>query len=188
MSNPDIKITGIKTPSVNSLYVAFPISVLFVLITITLFYLKNSIPSFELVFRLSIPLAAAVITGATNVIIQYTTCNTTDIGKAMLGTVPTVVAIIIGLGLSSISYCRIPIVSLFAPLFMKKTVDVTTDKTSASVNSVKNSISKECCVPKLGLKALEQRFPLLEGLSVGFYMMFSILFGMVIGTGVSRIC
>jgi len=188
MSNPDIKITGVKMPSVNSLYIAFPISILFVLMTLTLFYLKESIPSFRLVFRLSIPLAAIVITGAANVIIQYTTCNTTDIGKALLGTVPIFVAIIIGLGLSSISYCRIPIVSLFAPLFMKKTVDVTTDKTSASVNSIKNSTSKECCSPKLNLRTIEQRFPLLEGLSVGFYLMFSILFGMVIGTGVSRVC
>jgi hypothetical protein len=188
MSNPDIKITGVKMPSVNALYIAFPISILFVLMTITLFYLKKSIPQFNLVFWLSIPLAAAVITGGTNTIIQYITCNTTDIGKALLGTVPVVVAIIIGLGISSISYCRIPIVSLFAPLFMKKSVDVTTDKTSASVNSIRNSTTKECCIPKLSLRTLEQRFPLLEGLSVGFYMMFSILFGMVIGTGISRIC
>lgn len=188
MSNPDIKNTGMKIPSVNTLYIAFPIAILFVLITITLFYLKESIPSFGLIFRLSIPLAAAVITGAANIIIQYTTCNTTDIGKALLGTVPTIVAIIIGLGISSISYCRIPVVSLFAPLFMKKTVDITTDKTSANVNSIKNSISKECCTPKLNLRTIEQRYPILEGISVGFYMMFSILFGMVIGTGVSRIC
>ena len=94
----------------------------------------------------------------------------------------------IGLGISSISYCRIPVVSLFAPLFMKKTVDITTDKTSNSVNSIRNSTSKECCSPKLSLQAIEQRYPILEGMSVGFYMMFSILFGMVIGTGVSRIC
>ena len=44
MSNPDIKITGVKMPSVNALYIAFPISILFVLMTITLFYLKKSIP------------------------------------------------------------------------------------------------------------------------------------------------
>ena len=188
MSNPDIKITGMKMPSVNALYIAFPISILFVLMTITLYYLKESIPSFGLVFRLFIPLAAIVITGTANIIIQYTTCNTTDIGKALLGTVPTFVAIMIGLGISSISYCRIPVVSLFAPLFMKKTVDITTDKTSNSVNSIRNSTSKECCSPKLSLQAIEQRYPILEGMSVGFYMMFSILFGMVIGTGVSRIC
>jgi hypothetical protein len=188
MSNPDIQISNIKMPAVNALYIAFPISILFVLITWTFFYLKNSIPSFELVFRLSMPLAAAVITGAVNVIIQYTTCNTTDIGKALLGAVPSVIAIIFGLGLSSISYCRIPIVSVFAPLFIKKTIDVTTDKTSNSINSIRNTISKECCTPKLNLRTIEENFPLLEGASVGFYMMFSILFGMVIGTGVSRIC
>jgi hypothetical protein len=172
MSNPDIKITGVKMPSVNVLYIAFPISILFVLVTMTLFYLKDSINSFGLVFRLSIPLAAVVITGATNTIIQYITCNTTDIGKALLGTVPVVIAIIIGLGISSISYCRIPIVSVFAPLFMNKTT----------------SNSKECCTPKFNLKMIEDRYPLLMGFSYGFYVMFSILFGMVIGTGISRIC
>jgi hypothetical protein len=71
---------------------------------------------------------------------------------------------------------------------LKKTVDVTTDKTSNSINSIRNTISKECCTPKLNLRTIEENFPLLEGASVGFYMMFSILFGMVIGTGVSRIC
>ena len=173
MSNPDIKNTGMKVASVDTLYIATPIAILFVLVTITLFYLKDSIPNFNLVFWLSIPLAAAVITGGTNTIIQYITCNTVNIGKALLGTVPVVVAIIIGLGLSSISYCRIPIVSVFAPLFMKKTT--TTN-------------SKECCTPKFNLKMIEDRYPLLMGFSYGFYIMFSILFGMVIGTGISRIC
>ena len=104
--------------------------------------------------------------------------DTTNIGKALLGTIPSIVAVIIGLGISSISYCRIPVVSVFAPLIMGNTSDITT----------KNSTSKECCIPKLNLKTIEQKYPLLEGISVGFYMMFSILFGMVIGTGISRIC
>jgi hypothetical protein len=183
MSNPDIQM-----PSVNVLYIAFPISILFLIITITLFYLRALIPLFGLVFRISILLAAIVITGGVNIIIQYLTCNTTDIGKALLGTIPTFVAIIIGMGISFISYCRIPIVSVFAPLIMKKSVDITTDKTSNSINSIRNSTLKECCTPRLNLRTIEQRYPILEGISVGFYMMFSILFGMVIGTGVSRIC
>ena len=172
MSNPDIKNTGMKAASVDTLYIATPVAILFVLITITLFYLKDSIPNFNLVVWLSIPLAAAIITAVANTIIQYTTCNTVNIGKALLGTVPTIIAVIVGLGLSSISYCRIPIVSVFAPLFIKKT---TTN-------------SKECCSPKLNLKMIEFSYPLLVGFSYGFYVMFSILFGMVIGTGISRIC
>ena len=188
MSNPDIKNTSIKISSTNVLYIAFPISILFLLGTITLFYLKESISSFELVFRLSIPLVAAVITGAANVIIQYTTCNTTNIGKALLGTIPTIIATIVGLGLSSISYCRIPIASVFAPLFIGKTVDINTSNISANVKNIKNSNTKECCIPKLNLTSLENTYPLIQGLSYGFYIMFSILFGMVIGTGISRIC
>ena len=184
MSNPDI-----RTPSVNVLYIAFPISILFVLITITFYYLKHSIPSFGLVFKLFIPIAAAVITAIANTVIQYTTCNTTDIGKAILGSLPTIIATIVGLGISSISYCRIPIVSVFAPLIMGKTTDITTDKTnSRNIRNIRNSTTKECCTPKLSLRAIEEKYPVIEGISRGFYIMFSILFGMVIGTGVSRIC
>jgi hypothetical protein len=190
MSNPDI-----RTPSVNVLYIAFPISILFVLITITFYYLKHSIPSFGLVFKLFIPIAAAVITAIANIVIQYTTCNTTDIGKAILGSLPTIIATIVGLGISSISYCRIPIVSVFAPLIMGKTTDITTDKTNSrdtrntrNIGNIRNSTTKECCTPKLSLRAIEDKYPVIEGISRGFYIMFSILFGMVIGTGVSRIC
>lgn len=189
MSDPDIKNKDVKLPSINALYLAFPISILFVLIIITFFNRMRMIgSSFWIIFYLSIPLAATVITGGTNIINQYTTCNTVDIGKALLGAIPTFIAIIIGIGISSISYCRIPIASLFAPFFMKKTVDITTANIPTSVNDVKKMSTKECCNPKLNLKKMEDVHPTLLGLSYSFYIMFSILFGTVIGTNISRVC
>ena len=56
------------------------------------------------------------------------------------------------------------------------------------INSLKNSNSKECCIPKLSLEYIENKYPLVEGMSYGFYLMFSVLFGVVIGTGLSTIC
>jgi hypothetical protein len=189
MSNNDMKNTSMKLPSINALYIAFPISILFVLIIITFFNQMRSIgSSFWTIFYLSIPLAATVITAGTNIISQYTTCNTINVGLALLGAIPTFIAIIIGIMISSISYCRIPVASLFGPLFMKKAVDITTANIPTSVNDVKKMSTKECCNPKLNLNKMEDVHPTLLGLSYSFYIMFSVLFGTVIGTNISRIC
>jgi hypothetical protein len=66
MSNPDIKV-----PTIDSLTLAFPISILFLLITIALFQLKDSIPSFNLVIWLGFPIITIIVTGIVNIISQY---------------------------------------------------------------------------------------------------------------------
>lgn len=181
MSNPDT-----KTPSLDSLYIAIPFAILFLSIIVIYFYRRNSAGIF---FWLIISLSATVITLPTNLISQFTTCGNININNALLGTLPTFGIVLIGLGLSSISYCRIPIVSLFAPLFMRKTVDVVTSTDSSmSVNNIKKQDTKECCIPKLSLMKIEYEHPALKGLSYGFYVFFSMLFGIVIGSGISREC
>ena len=167
MSNPD---TNSASPNVDSLMTGFPVAILFFLITAALFQFRDSFTSFNLVIWLTIPLLALVITSAVNVTSQY------------------VAAVILGLGISSISFCRIPVTSVFAPLLIGKTVDVTKNKSTTTINSLKNSNSKECCVPKLTLESIENQYPLIAGISYGFYIMFSILFGTVIGNSLSSIC
>ena len=183
MSNPDIKV-----PTVDSLTVAFPISILFLLITLLIFQFQDSIPSFSYVLWIGFPIITIIIVSVVNAVVQYTTCNTTDIGKAILGGLPSVGTVLLGLGISSISYCRIPVASVFAPLMIGETIDVTKDKTNTNINSLKNSKSKECCIPKLSLESIESNYPIIQGISYGFYLMFSVLFGMIIGTGLSTIC
>jgi hypothetical protein len=183
MSNPDIKV-----PTTDSLTVAFPVAILFFLITITFFQFKDSIQPFKYILWISFPIITVIIVAATNAITQYITCNSVNMGKALLGSLQSLCTVLLGLGVSSISYCRIPIASVFGPLFIGQTVDVTKDKNTASINSLKNSNSKECCIPKLSLETIESRYPLVEGISYGFYIIFSILFGVVIGTGLSTIC
>ena len=185
MANPDTTSAG---SNVDSLLTGFPVAILFFLITTVLFQFRDSFTSFNLVIWLTIPLLVLVITSAVNVTSQYINCKTTNVGKAMLGALPSFAAVILGLGISSISFCRIPITSVFAPLMIGKAVDVTKNKSTTTINSLKNSNSKECCVPKLTLESIENQYPLIAGISYGFYIMFSILFGMVIGTGISRIC
>ena len=183
MSNPDIKV-----PTVDSLTLALPVSILFLLITIALFQLKDSIPSFNLVIWIGFPIITIIVTGIVNIISQYITCKTTNTGKALLGTIPSIGTVLLGLGIASISYCRIPVTSVFAPLIIGQTIDVTKDRSNVNINALKNGISKECCIPKLTLESIESKYPLIKGISYGFYMMFSILFGMTIGTGISTIC
>jgi hypothetical protein len=183
MSNPDIKV-----PTLDSLTLAFPISILFLLITMALFLLRDSIPLFNLVIWIGFPIITIIITGIVNVISQYITCKTTNIGKALLGTLPSIGTVLLGLGIASISYCRIPVTSVFAPLIIGQTIDVTKTKSNVNINTLKNGISKECCIPKLTLESIENKYPLIKGISYGFYIMFSILFGMTIGTGISTIC
>jgi hypothetical protein len=69
-----------------------------------------------------------------------------------------------------------------------KTVDITKNKSNTTINSLKNSNSKECCVPKLTLEMVESRYPIIAGFSYGFYSIFGILFGIVVGNNISSIC
>jgi hypothetical protein len=57
---------------------------------------------------------------------------------------------------------------VFAPLIIGQTIDVTKDKSTANINSLKNSNSKECCIPKLTLEAIENKYSLITGISYGF--------------------
>jgi hypothetical protein len=183
MSNPDIKV-----PSVDSLSIAFPISILFVLIIVFLFQLKDSISYFKLIIWIGFPIFTFLVVSVVNIISQYVTCRTINTGKAFLGALPSLGSILIGLGIASISYCRIPITTVFAPLIIGQSIDVTKNKSTVNINSLKNNNSKECCIPKLTLESIENKYPLITGLSYGFYVMFSILFGVVIGSGLSTIC
>ncbi len=183
MSNPDIKV-----PTTDSLTVAFPVAILFFLITLTIFQFRESLQPFKYILWISFPIITVIIVAATNAITQYVTCKAVNMGKALLGALPSVGTVLLGLGISSISYCRIPVASVFAPLMIGQTIDVTKDKNTVNINSLKNSNPKECCIPKLSLESIESKYPLVEGISYGFYILFSILFGVVIGTGMSTIC
>lgn len=183
MANPDS--TG---SNVDSLITALPVAILLLLITIFMFQMRDSIPGFKWILWIGFPIIGLIVAAAANFVSQYVSCKTTNAGKAILGSLPTGGAILIGLILSSISYCRIPVASVFAPLFVGKAVDITKNNSTTNVNSLKNSNSKECCTPKLILENVEDKIPILAGFSHGFYIMFATLFGMVIGNGIATIC
>jgi hypothetical protein len=185
MSNPDTT-TSMSTNALPPS--AIPVSLFFMLVIIFLFKIKDSIPVFNIVLWVVIPILVIVVTTGVNAISQYTSCRKTNIGKAILGSLVGGLGILISLGIASISYCRIPIASFFAPLMVGKSVDITKNKSNTTINSLKNSNSKECCVPKLTLEMVESRYPIIAGFSYGFYSIFGILFGIVVGNNISSIC
>lgn len=183
MSNPDT-----QSSVTDSLVTALPVSIFFLLFTLFLFQIKDSIPSFNLVLWIGFPIVAFFVTAVANIITQYINCKRTDVGQAMLGSLPSLGTILLGLGIASISYCRIPVASVFAPMIIGQQVDITKNKSNTTINSLKGSNSKECCTPKLTLESVESKFPIISGFSYGFYVLFASLFGMIIGSGFSAIC
>ena len=183
MSNPDK-----STSNLDSLTISIPISILFLLITVVLFLFKDSIPFFNLILWILFPIVGYIICAGVNILSQYRSCQKIDAGKAFLGGLPSLGTIYLGLAIASISYCRIPVASVIAPLMIGRTVNITNNSSSVNINSLKNSNSKECCSPRLTLETIESRYPLIAGISHGFYVMFSIIFGLTIGNGISAIC
>lgn len=183
MSNPDT-----QSSVADSLVTALPVSIFFLLFTLFLFQIRDSIPAFNLVLWIGFPIVAFFITALANIITQYINCKKIDAGKAMLGSLPSLGTILLGLGIASISYCRIPVASVFAPMIIGQQVDITKNKSNTTINSLKGSNSKECCTPILTLESVESKFPIISGFSYGFYVLFASLFGMVIGNGFSAIC
>jgi len=170
MSNPG---TNNGSVSINALSVAIPAGCFMFIITLFLFYAKESIPFFTIILWAGIPVMAFLIAAGMNMASQYMYCKHTDSGKAFMGSIPAMLATFIGLGISSISFCRIPVVSMIAPFY-------------TSEPDPKNSSA--CCKPPPSLESIEAKAPMVSGLAYGFYLFFSMLFGIVIGSGTAVVC
>lgn len=169
MSNPGGSV------SMNALSVAVPAGIILFIATAVLFHFKNSIPFFTATLWIAIPVMAYLLASGMNLASQYMYCKNTDSEKAFLGALPSMFAVLIGLGISSISFCRIPIASVILPFI-----------TVPTTNNAKNSAS--CCKPQPTLESIESTVPMVSGLSYGFYLFFSMLFGIVIGNGIAVVC
>jgi len=160
-----------ESVSINALSIAIPAAVFLFVSVLILFEFQKSIPSFTAVLWIGIPIIAFLLTAGMNLVSQYMYCHRVNSGKALLGSIPSVFAVLIGLAVSSFSICRIPVVSIVEPL-LKKTPDA----------------KPGCCPPPSSLETIESDFPIVSGLSYGFYLFFSMLFGIVFGSGIAVVC
>lgn len=182
MSEPDnsgFHFASLGPPLLISLFFLFGFYVLFDL---------REWSYFSVLLWIGVPIFASLISFLNNLATQLVSCNTIDAGRAAIGSLPVIGTVLLGLAISSWPYCRIPIASVFAPLFLGDSMDVVMTKGNTNVNSIKNSNSGKCCSPKVTLESIESKYPSIDGLNRGFYVMFSVLFGFVIGTSVSTIC
>jgi hypothetical protein len=158
-------------------------AVIVVIIVVFLFRFSSQTTYFTVILYLGIPLIVYIITTVVNIIGQQSMCKSIDVGKASLYGLPSVGLTWLGLLISSISWCRIPVVSVFASLFV--------DKSNMPVrNSSKNSNanSKMCCGQQLTLEIAEEAAPTVKGMAYSFYLFFTTLFGIIIGMGFSAVC
>ena len=184
MSNPDNKTT---TSTLETFGISVPLGIVYGLLLMFLFMNKDSVPFFNIVLWIIFPVVAFLLSAVMNIINQYVSCKTTDAGKAFLGAVPSLISVIIAMGFGSISYCRIPVTSVFAPLLLNKQVDVLSND-NVSPSGIKQAVRTYCCPSKMTLTQVEELYPQLKGISMGFYVLFGVLFGNVFGTGLSSVC
>jgi hypothetical protein len=174
--------------SMNSMLLAGPVAIFFLMMTVWFFKYRDSLPNFFTVLWIALPLFAFVFVSCANLISQRVSCNRVDAGKAFLGGLPVIGTVLVGLGIASVTNCRIPVASVFAPLFVGETLDIVKDSMANSLPNGKNRTTKRCCVPRISLEYVERNFPMVAGLNYGFYVLFSVLFGFVFGNSLATIC
>ena len=190
-TNPDNNTTSSTTQSFGiSFAFAFVVFWLFVI----LFINKNSLSTttFNIILWVLLPIISYLLASTVNIINQTFVCGKTNVGQAFLGALPTLGTVFIGMIISMFSICRIPVVSAVAPMLTKTTIDITSNsKNNSNTNNNNNrninSINK-CCPKRVTLEMIEKEIPSLQGIAYGFYVLFSMMFGNVIGTGLSINC
>jgi len=175
----------------DTLAIAFPGGIFLFMITLLIFQSFSKQSFFSILLWVGIPLVAFIMSFLVLMGAQSSVCDNVDAGKALLGSIPTAIAVLIGLGVSYVSFCRIPIASVFAPMFVDRSVDVIHSGPSQSLNSIRNSKNANkgsSCSPMVTLEAIEDKFPMVTGLSYGFYVFFASMFGLVVGAGTATAC
>jgi chromate transport protein ChrA len=111
-------------------------------------------------------------------VIYISKSNTTTLG-ALSSAVPTIGATYLALFISYISYFRIPIASVIAPLFLDSSANIVSQP--AQKGGAKKQKGGACCSPTYSLEGVELQFPSIKGISYGFYLFFAVCFGGVAG-------
>ena len=92
-------------------------------------------------------------------------CRSVAIGRGFLAALATVLSSYVSMGLSHIAILRVPIGSIFSSYFATRQELI-----------------------ESSLEMIEQKHPVLMGISVAYYMFWGIMFGQVITTGLSAGC
>ena len=177
MPNPD-SLTG-----TNPMLLPTIAGVVMIIVSITIFQLMSTHEWLPYIIWLGLPVFAYIISVAVNFSTQLIGCNSVDSQKAFVGAFPTLGTVLLGLGVCYFDTCRIPVATVFSPLFINKTVDIVNKGSAVSITTAQQA----CCTPKITLESVEKDSPIVKGLSYAFYLFFSMLFGGVIGSSLSSV-
>ena len=133
-----------------------------------IFFYFTGTPLYLALFTI-VPLVGFILSALIHTQSQYQMCPSLRGETILYGGVPTVVTTLIGMGIASIPFCRIPIASVVAPWVAKPP-------------------AAACCSPPPSLKEVEKAHPIIMAASYGFYTFFAMMFGVVIGSGISSEC
>ena len=130
-------------------------------------------------------------------VVIYISKTGTPMGKAFLGGLPTIGTTYFSLLLCYISYVRLPVASVIAPLFLRANANIIRKPEDKSEEKPEEKPQKggsrrqkrgsrrqkggDCCSPTYSLEGIEEQFPSIKGISYAFYLFFSICFGGVVG-------
>jgi hypothetical protein len=155
----------------DTLALAFPVGAFLFLLILFLFEAFGNSPSFTGILWVAVPLVAYLTAGLVLMGAQTSVCGSIKAGPAFLGALPTAAATLIALAIESVTFCRIPVVSLVAPLFISSTPR-------------KNGQPPAPLI----IETVENQFPMIKGMANGFYVFFATMFGMVAGSGDALRC
>lgn len=161
--------------SVDSLTYGIPTAIIIFFFAFMIFQWEYTMPSFRILLYVGIPAIIYMITSIVTLLAQYSGCSAVRIGDAFLYSTPSVLFSYIALGISALSFCRIPIASVVAPLFIRSP-------------SPDPSSPTTCCGPNLTLEMVESQEPMIKGFAHGFYLFFASLFGLLVSIGFASIC
>ena len=130
-----------------------------------------------------IPVMSCAITFGMLLLSQYSSCHDVNVEKAALGSIASLCSSLVAMLMSTFEFFRNPVVSVFSYWMIKES------------DLYKNN-SASCCNRKTPTVKSVESFKtassntgdILKGIAYGFYAFFSMLFGIVIGTGRAAIC
>ena len=200
MSNPDATETGANIGGIATL------GGFIVILVIILFNYHHS-SSFYFLLYGGLPIIIYLLM----FVVLYISKKNVDVKNAFLSAVPTIGTTYLALFISYISFFRIPVASVFAPIFIGSTANIVSQPVSesaptnvksanAAIATLPQVISKggshkrskkqtggSCCSPTFSLDGVEAQFPTIKGMSYAFYLFFAICFGGIFGSSLPTV-
>jgi hypothetical protein len=202
MSNPDSTETGANIGGIAIL------GSFIVILVIILFNYHQSSAFYFLLYG-GLPIIIYILM----FVVLYISKKNVDVKNAFLSAVPTIGTTYLALFISYISFFRIPVASVFAPMFIGSTANIVsqpvseTSSTNAQTNAptntknaplpptikggshkkLKKQAGGSCCSPTFSLDGVEAQFPTIKGISYAFYLFFAICFGGVFGSSMPTV-